>query len=87
MLKTFNVVYSKSFWLTQEIALPNCKNESEFRTQNTSATRACSHLAPKKVYVIFSLSIKPKALYLAKKVQKSNVTLSHRFLQRLGSYK
>jgi hypothetical protein len=39
-----------------------------------------SHLAPRKLYGISSLSIKPKVLYLARKANKNNVALSRIFL-------
>ncbi len=39
-----------------------------------------SHLAPRKLDGISSLSIKPKVLYLARKANKNNVALSRIFL-------
>jgi hypothetical protein len=39
-----------------------------------------SYLAPRKIGVILSISIKPKLLYLARKANKNNVALSRIFL-------
>ncbi|KAB8315107.1 hypothetical protein SD81_034560 [Tolypothrix campylonemoides VB511288] len=45
-----------------------------------------SHLAPRKFDIIKSLSIKPKALYLARKANKNNVAFSRIFLVPTNLY-